>query len=268
MDKVRRVLFFDSGVGGLSVYRDVKRLNPHIEGYYVFDNECFPYGTKTAEFLESRVVKILRFMCTCYKPAAVVIACNTASTIVLPQVRASIKVPVIGVVPAIKPAAKLSNKKVIALLATTGTVNRPYTDELIKKYADGCKVIKVGSPSLAIIAERRLSSGVTDIEGIKKAVKPLMELQGRDRPDVVILGCTHYPFIADVLERLMPDMMFIDTGRAIGKRVESVLSGLSEQNWTERSYDRAFYTGNLEDFDGRQRMVRSFGFKTLEQIEV
>jgi glutamate racemase len=267
MEKARRVVFFDSGVGGLSVYRDVKKLNPGLEGYYIFDNECFPYGTKTAEFLEERVCSILLKMRRLYSPAAVVIACNTASTVVLPQVRAALDIPVVGVVPAIKPAAQLSQKKVIALLATPGTVSRPYTDELIRRYAGGCRVLKVGSPSLAMIAEKRLSTGLTDVEGIKKAVQPIMDLKGAKRPDVVVLGCTHYPFIADVLERLMPDIRFIDTGEAIGRRVADVLEKLGDGAWTERTSDRAFYTGILDDLAGRTRMVRSFGFKSLEQFK-
>ncbi|MGN0908963.1 MAG: glutamate racemase [Succinivibrio sp.] len=268
MDKVRRVVFFDSGVGGLSVYRDVRKLNPNAEGYYVFDNECFPYGTKTPQFLESRVSSILRRMSELYSPAAAVIACNTASTVVLPQVRAALDIPVVGVVPAIKPAALMSRKKVIALLATPGTVGRPYTDELIARYAKGCTVIKLGSPTLATIAENRLSTGRTDVEGIREAVRPLMDLKGPDRPDVVVLGCTHYPFIRDVLERLMPDIRFIDTGEAIGRRVADVLSGLGEDSYSQRTSERAFYTGTLADYEGRLRMVRSFGFRTLEQFKL
>ncbi len=268
MDKARRVVFFDSGVGGLSVYRDVRKLNPSIEGYYIFDNECFPYGTKTEEFLEARVCSILRRMCELYSPSAAVIACNTASTVVLPQVRAALDIPVVGVVPAIKPAALISKKKVIALLATPGTVGRPYTDELIRRYAQGCRVLKVGSPSLATIAEKRLSTGTTDVEGIEKAVRPIMDLKGGDRPDVVVLGCTHYPFISDVLERLMPDIRFIDTGEAIGRRVSSVLEKAGSASWHERTGDRAFYTGILDDLQGRLRMVRSFGFKSLEQFKI
>lgn len=268
MEKARRVVFFDSGVGGLSVYREVKKLNPAVEGYYIFDNECFPYGTKTPEFLEERVCSILRRMRELYAPAAVVIACNTASTVVLPQVRAALDIPVVGVVPAIKPAARISKKKVIALLATPGTIGRSYTDELISRYAQGCKVIKVGSPSLAPIAERRLSTGSTDVEGIREAVRPIMELKGDERPDVVVLGCTHYPFISDVLERLMPDIRFIDTGEAIGRRVASVLSGLGAGSWQERTGERAFYTGILGDYESRLRMVRSFGFRSLDQFKI
>ena len=194
------------------------------------------------------------------------IACNTASTVVLPFVRERISIPVIGVVPAIKPAARLSQKKVIALLATPGTVSRPYTDELIKKYASDCKVIKLGTPVLASIAESRLSTGTVDRKAIEQTVKPLMELKGGDRPDVAVLGCTHYPFIADVLQQLMPDVRFIDSGNAIGRRVRQVLSALGPESFEKPGQPLAFYTGNLDSYADRLKMVRNFGFADLQQF--
>lgn len=266
--KVRRVLFFDSGVGGLSVFRDVKMVNPQIEGYYLFDNECFPYGTKSESFLKQRVCSLLTRACENFKPCAVVVACNTASTLVLPDVRATLSIPVVGVVPAIKPAARLSEKKVIGLLATPGTVQRQYTKNLIRSFASDCKIVFIPSPILASIAETRLSTGEVDIKGIEAAVHPLMALEGDERPDVVVLGCTHYPFVVDVLKELMPDIEFIDSGRAIGRRVKQILSLYVKPNAVvEATGQQAFFTGTLHNFKERQRMVARFGFEKLKLFE-
>ncbi len=266
VSKVKRVLFFDSGVGGLSVYRDVKEANPLMECCYLFDNECFPYGTKSEAFLEQRVTYLLKKAVERFEVCAVVIACNTASTLVLPAVRRELSVPVVGVVPAIKPAARISKKKVIGLMATPGTVERQYTQMLIRNFAADCKIIGMPSPILATIAENRLSTGEVDIKGIEKIVKPIMDARGDERPDVIVLGCTHYPFVADILKKLLPDIEFIDSGRAIGRRVRQVLSECKEETKVESCGNHAYYTGVLAHFEDRLNMVKSFGFSTLESF--
>lgn len=265
--KVKRVLFFDSGVGGLSILSDVMKLNKDIEPYYLFDNECFPYGSKTEDFLINRIKSLIEQINDQFNFNAIVIACNTASTIALPFLRSAIKVPIVGVVPAVKPAAKISQNKIIGLLATPGTLSRAYTKKLIDKFASDCRLICVGDAMLAVIAETRLTTGVVDKDSIKKIVQPFLSEKLEERPDTVVLGCTHYPFVKDVLKELLPGMNIIDSGEAIGRRVKDVIRNTPSLDIKE-SIPRAFYTGHLLDYEGRLQMVKKFGFEKLEKFTV
>ncbi len=267
--KVKRILFFDSGVGGLSICEAVKKLNPDIEPLYLFDNECFPYGEKSEEFLIKRVDNILQQAVKSFNLSGVVVACNTASTVALPSLRDHISIPIIGVVPAIKPAAVLSKKKIIALLATPGTVKRKYTDELINKYANGCKVIKLGNAELARIAEKRLTSGSVDELKVASVLKPLLDLDKNNCPDVIVLGCTHYPFLSDVIKKLLPSCSLIDAGDAIGKRVE-VLFEMEKMRpvCVKKIESRAYYIGRLLNYEDRLLMFKNFGFNSLEEFKL
>ena len=150
------VLLFDSGMGGLSVYQEVRQLLPDLHYIYAFDNEAFPYGEKTEAFIVERVTKIVRQIALQHPLAVIVIACNTASTITLPALRAMSDIPVVGVVPAIKPAAKLTRNGLVGLLATRATVKRAYTRELIDRFASECQVSLLGSAELVELAERKL----------------------------------------------------------------------------------------------------------------
>jgi len=174
---------------------------------------------------------------------------------------------VIGVVPAIKPAAKFSKNKIVGLLATPGTLSREYTKTLIDKYASDCKIIGVGDPMLAVIAETRLTTGSVEKKTIEKIVQPFLNEDKSKRPDTVVLGCTHYPFVKDVLQELMPGIKLIDSGEAIGRRVKYIISKTKEQI-SEDLKPRAFYTGNLLDYEGRLKMVNKFGFDELEKFSV
>lgn len=263
--KVKRVLFFDSGVGGLSILREVEKLNPEIESYYLFDNECFPYGNKSDVFIIKRVRELLSEALSKFELSAVVIACNTASTIVLNVLREFMKIPVVGVVPAIKPAAQISKNKIIGLLATPGTISREYTKNLIRDFASDCEVIKIGDANLAVIAENRLSTGHVHSESIAKIIRPFTQIPPDERPDTVVLGCTHYPFVKDVLQTLMPGVNLIDSGEAIGRRVKDVIADLPFLE-VDKKNNKAMYTGILTSYEERLNMVRSFGFNDLEKF--
>lgn len=263
--KVKRVLFFDSGVGGLSIYRAVKELNPKIEAYYLFDNECFPYGDKSDDFIISRVETLIEKACSRFELSAVVVACNTASTIALPELRGNISIPIVGVVPAIKPAAKISKNKIIGLLATPGTVSREYTKNLINTFASDCEVISVGDARLAKIAEQRLSTGYVHEPSIKEIISPFLQRSKDRQPDTVVLGCTHYPFVKDVLQKFMPNCRFVDSGEAIGRRVKTVISE-SENIEVDTITDRSFYTGELGNYKERLQMIERFGFSSLDRF--
>lgn len=267
--KLKRILFFDSGVGGLSICQAVKKINPDVEPVYLFDNECFPYGEKSESFLIERVSDILDVAVKKFELSGIIVACNTASTVALPSLRNHISLPIIGVVPAIKPAALLSKKKIIALLATPGTINREYTDNLIKNYASDCRVIKIGSARLARIAEDRLTCGNVDETEVAGILSPIINLNKNERPDVIVLGCTHYPFVADVIKRILPDCLLVDSGVAIGKRVDSLFSGAKMLPVeVDKIEHRAFYLGKLKNYADRFEMFKHFGFTSLDEFSL
>ena len=195
MLKIKRVLFFDSGVGGLSVFKDVQHVNPEIETYFLFDNAWFPYGQKDDKALIERIDTVIAKAVERFSFSAIVVACNTASTIALPTLRKHHTLPIVGVVPAVKPAAMLSQKGIIGLLATPATVRRQYTRRLIDDFARNCEVIAVGDVSLATIAEQKMTTGKVNLDEIANALKPFTELEEDKQPDVVVLGCTHYPLL-------------------------------------------------------------------------
>ena len=214
-----KVLIFDSGVGGLSILQEVRQRLPGCRYIYACDNRAFPYGTKSEGELVERVDMVLKALIAEIDPDIVVIACNTASTVALPKIRSHFTRPVVGVVPAIKPAARLSASKVIGLLATPGTIDRPYTQWLIDEFAGDCKVVRVGSAELVAIAEAKLRGQSPEEQILKTIVAPLFAEPGLD---IAVLACTHFPLLRDELAAAAPrDIQWIDSGEAIARRVES-----------------------------------------------
>lgn len=226
MRKEGPVLVFDSGVGGLSVLRAIRDRLPDVEVVYVADDAAFPYGEWSEEALRDHVVALMAELIARHRPAAVVIACNTASTLVLPPLRARFTVPFVGTVPAIKPAAEGTRTGIVAVLATPGTMKRDYTRELIRSFAADCHVRLVGAPDLARLAEARMRGEAVDREAIRRQIEPcFVEMEGR-RTDVVVLACTHYPFLADLLAELAPwPVAWLDPAPAIARRLVAVLDG-------------------------------------------
>ncbi|WP_434357462.1 glutamate racemase [Parasalinivibrio latis] len=215
----KTVLIFDSGVGGLSIYREIRASFSGLEYIYAFDNGAFPYGELPQETLISRTCGIVGELCRKHHVDLVVIACNTASTIVLPSLRNQLTVPVVGVVPAIKPAAAYSKKKSIGLLATPATVSRSYTQQLIDAFAWDCDVIKVGSTRLVQIGEEKLRGKKVNHEEIGQILSPFV-----GKVDALVLGCTHFPLLRKELSRVMGEgVALVDSGEAIARRVGSLL---------------------------------------------
>ena len=224
-----RILVFDSGVGGLSVAREIQQrlpLNPLI---YASDNAFFPYGTKDEAELIERVDLVISELLLRYPADILVIACNTASTLTLPHLRSKLNVPIVGVVPAIKPAALMSKTGVIGLLATPATVARPYTHELIREYAANCRVISLGSSELVQIAEQKLRGEAIDANAICRIAQELMRADQAEQMDVLVLACTHFPLLKDELAQHLPTQLkLIDSGAAIARRVEFLLADAAE----------------------------------------
>ncbi|MDU1951781.1 glutamate racemase [Atlantibacter hermannii] len=216
------VLVFDSGVGGLSVYDEIRQLLPDLHYIYAFDNVAFPYGEKTEEFIVERVVEIVTAVQQCYPLAIAIIACNTASTVSLPALREKFPFPVVGVVPAIKPAARLTANGIVGLLATRATVRRPYTHELIARFANECQIEMLGSAELVELAEAKLHGHPVSSDELRRILKPWLRMP--EPPDTVVLGCTHFPLLQEELLSVLPDgTRLVDSGAAIARRTAWLL---------------------------------------------
>ncbi len=213
----KRVLIFDSGVGGLSVYLELKALLPQLEYLYLFDNAAYPYGELDGDTLVYRVQTLITQYCREYDIDLVVIACNTASTLVLPHLRAVLSIPIVGVVPAIKPASLIS-KIGVGLIATPATITRDYTHDLIKDFAKDTEVKLLGSTKLVEMAERKLRSETVCSKEMTALLSPLI-----NQIDVAVLGCTHFPLLKDEISRVLKDVVLIDSGNAIARRVAFLL---------------------------------------------
>jgi glutamate racemase len=228
------VLVFDSGIGGLSVLRAIRERLPRHRIVYMADDAAFPYGDWEEGALRDHIVALMGRLIAEHRPAAVVVACNTASTLVLPPLRARFDVPFVGTVPAIKPAAEQTKSGVVAVLATPGTMKRDYTRELIRSFAQSCHVRLVGAPALARLAEAHMRGEASEREAIADQIAPcFVEIEGK-RTDIVVLACTHYPFLIDVFTRVAPwPVTWLDPAPAIARRLVAVLDGRAVQDGGE-----------------------------------
>ncbi len=225
MTAAPKILVFDSGLGGLTVLSEVMRLRPDAHCLYVADDAGFPYGRLSAEALVERVNRVMERLIAQFAPDLVVIACNTASTLVLPHLRAAYpKIPFVGTVPAVKPAAAASRSQMISVLATPGTVTRDYTRDLVRTYAAHCDVTLVGSDRLAGLAEDFMKGETVADAAIASEISPCFVANGTGRTDCIVLACTHYPLLLKTFERLAPwPVEWIDPAEAIARRVDHVL---------------------------------------------
>jgi glutamate racemase len=221
------ILVFDSGLGGLTVLREIVRARPDAHYIYVADDAFFPYGHHGEEEIIARVVPLIGELIAAHAPDLVVIACNTASTLVMSHLRERYQVPFVGTVPAIKPACASSLTKRVSVLGTKGTVKREYTRALIRDFAQGCEVTLVGSADLAALAEAALSGVEVSDRAIAAELVPCFVGDGESdetRTDTIVLACTHYPLLMDRLVKLAPwPVDWIDPAPAIARRVSDLL---------------------------------------------
>jgi glutamate racemase len=218
------IVVFDSGLGGLTVHREVVKARPDARFVYAADDVFFPYGRQNEAALVERVLAVIERLIAAHRPDLVVVACNTASTLVLPQLRARFTVPFVGTVPAIKPACAASASRLVAVLGTEATVQREYTRALIRDFADGCAIHLVGSPRLAELAEAVLHGEAVADADIAREIAPCFVEQNGARTDTIVLACTHYPLLLDRLHRLAPwPVTFMDPAPAIARRVVDLL---------------------------------------------
>jgi glutamate racemase len=224
MTKPTDILVFDSGLGGLTVFREIKAARPDARLKYLADDECFPYGDLAETALVGRVRKVIGDAIAAHQPDLVVIACNTASTLALKDLRENFSAPFVGTVPAIKPACARSKSRLVSVLGTQATVSREYTHALIREFANGCDVKLVGSAKLARLAEAELNGApATDAEIATELAPCFVERNGA-RTDAVVLACTHYPLLLDRFRKLAPwAVEWIDPAPAIARRVVDLM---------------------------------------------
>ncbi|MGB6176517.1 MAG: glutamate racemase [Methylocella sp.] len=244
------MLVFDSGLGGLTVCGEVARLLPDAQIVYAADNAAFPYGELGEDALVARVLAVTDRLIALCGPDAVVIACNTASTLTLPHLRARFpKIPFVGTVPAIKPAASQSRSGLISVLATPGTVARDYTRELVRTYAAHCAVTLAGSSLLAPLAEAFMQGKNVSDAAIAREIAPAFVTAGELRTDCIVLACTHYPLLLRHFERLAPwPVAWFDPAPAIARRTDHVLRehlGFPASNTASAAPHCAVFTGAL-----------------------
>ena len=253
-------LLFDSGVGGLSISAAIRSRLPHLAQTYLADDAFRPYGDKSEAALNIRIPSLLAPLCEVVQPDIVVIACNTASTTALPAIRAALDIPVVGVVPAIKPAAAQSELKRIGVLGTPGTVRRRYVDDLIERYAKDCEVRLQGSVTLVEQAERKLRGEAVDEEIIREAIAPLFD---GDPIDAVVLACTHFPLLIDALKaQASYPVSWIDSGEAVARRVESLLTKAAPRAVSPVHAATAFLSGPDQDA-ARRQTFGTYGFTKI-----
>lgn len=242
------ILIFDSGVGGMTVLAALRDLMPEAPVIFAADQAGLPYGTKTEAEIAARVAGLLGRMSERYRPRLICIACNTASTIALGMVRDVLEVPIVGTVPAIKPAAALSQTGTIGLLGTEATIRQRYVDDLEARFAQGKRLVRQAAPGLVEAAEAKLRGGGTASVkmAVQSAVADLRAQSGASDIDTVVLACTHFPLLADELAaELGPGVRLVDGAAGIARRIQALCEGQPVDN---SAPSRAVTTGDLDQF--------------------
>lgn len=254
----RPILMFDSGIGGLTVLREARVLMPDRRFVYVADDAAFPYGGWEEPALKQRILDLFADLLERFKPELSVIPCNTASTLVIEAIRERFPGhPFVGTVPAIKPAAERTRSGLVSVLATPGTVKRQYTRDLITQWASKCHVRLVGSQKLAALAETYMREGFVDEQVVAEEIAPCFVEQDGRRTDIVVLACTHYPFLVNRMRKTAPwPVDWIDPAEAIARRALSLLDGSQATRAVEP--DLAVFTSGKADFATR-RLMQGFG---------
>ncbi len=246
-------------MGGLSIKREIQALCPNLIIHQFADHAWMPYGTRPPSEITKRVVKLVPAICQFLHPDIVVIACNTASTQTLPALRAKLNIPIVGVVPAIKPAVGFNHPDKVIVLATTQTVKSDYTHTLIDQYAKGTEVILLASDSLVAIAESKIR-GHDITKDISAFYRTTLAKHLTPNSNVV-LACTHFPLIKQELHALMwPSIPIIDSGHAIARRVSSLLPHAH----ITHSEQARFLSSDVID-DELMKSIVSEGFSEISQ---
>lgn len=256
------VLVFDSGLGGLTVFSELRTALSGANFIYAADDAVFPYGRLPEDVVIARVAEIMERLIPLHQPDLVVIACNTASTLVLPALRSRFSIPFVGTVPAIKPAVALTRTGRVAILATPGTVKRDYTHQLIQSFANGIEVELVGATGLAALCEAHLKGSKVDDAAVLQEIAPcFVDTDGR-RTDVVVLACTHYPLLLETMQRLAPwPVTWLDPAPAIARRAADLAGPVPPR--TIPTEATAIFTSGVAITDDLRRALRDRGLPAM-----
>src|SRR5262249_22723791 len=261
-NELKPVLVFDSGIGGLTVLREARVLMPERGFVYIADDAGFPYGGWEEQALKERVISLFAKLLVDCDPEVCIIGCNTAFTLGGGNLRAAFPgMTFVGTVPAIKPAAERTRSGLVSVLATPGTVKRAYTRDLIQSFAQQCHVRLVGSENLARMAESYIrGDAVSDDAMLTEIDQCFVEKEVR-KTDIVVLACTHYPFMANMFRRLAPwPVDWLDPAEAIARRARSLVPQVADAVHPD-NFDFAVFTSGNPDFATR-RLMQGFGLDT------
>ncbi len=261
MHENRPILVFDSGVGGLSILPAITALLPDAPIVYAADNAGHPYGPKSEAEIAARVPALLGRLSERYRPCIIVIACNTAATIALAHVRAALDLPIVGTVPAIKPAALASKSRVIGVLGTAATIRQPYVDRLVESFATDCVVLRQGSARLVEIAEAKLRGALPEPAEIAVEIAPLVTSPDGARMDQLVLACTHFPLLRDEIGAALLGVALVDGAAGIARRTAFLLAG---RTWVGQPVHRAVFTRDADDISPLRPALDARGLSALD----
>ncbi|TIX52004.1 glutamate racemase [Alteraurantiacibacter aquimixticola] len=261
VDPAAPILIFDSGVGGLSVLAEVRKLLPDAPVIYVADQAALPYGDKTEAEIAARVAGLLGRLAERYHPRLICIACNTASTIALGMVREVLETPIVGTVPAIKPAAEMTKTGVIGLLGTAATIRQAYVDNLEAEFASDKTLLRHAAPELVGAAELKLRGGTPDPAIFARAVEGLRAQAGGADIDTAVLACTHFPLLEDELGAAFGGKVnFVDGAQGIARRIAYLTQG---QSFDRQQPDFAIVTGDKHDDPALLQAFEPYGIAKI-----
>lgn len=207
---------FDSGVGGLSVLHHIRRMLPDERLIYIADSAHVPYGDKSADYIERRSIALSRFLIE-QGADAIVIACNTATAAAAASLRRRFSCPIVGMEPAVKPAVAATKIGVVGVLATIGTLESARFAALLERYAGNVKIVTQGCPGLVEQVEKGELHSSQTRHLVERYTAPLLEKGA----DTLILGCTHYPFLAPLIREVVGEhIALIDTGEAVARHLQ------------------------------------------------
>ncbi|AKC60734.1 glutamate racemase [Blochmannia endosymbiont of Camponotus (Colobopsis) obliquus] len=260
------ILVIDSGIGGLSIYLEIRNMLPHVRYLYFFDNKGFPYGERSEQFIVDRMIAIISAILKHHVLDLIIVACNTASIVALSMLRKVFLCRIIGVFPAVKLAVQLTRNKIIGLLGTCITVKHKYILALVNKYARDCNFLFLGSSSLVTIAERKKFGDIVSRSFLRSILIPWLELF--NPPDTVILGCTHFLFLKDELQELFPNgTQLIDSSRYIASYVAKLMHDIIDTKYCGIIQKNVMYCSVMTDeMLKSMSFINSYGFSSLEVI--
>ena len=264
MEAAAPILLFDSGVGGLTVLAELRKLLSEAPVIYAADIAGLPYGGKTEAEIAARVAGLLGRLSERFAPRLITIACNTASTIALGMVRDVLHVPIVGTVPAIKPAAAMTKTGVIGLLGTAATIRQGYVDRLQSEFAADKVLIRHACPALVEAAEARLRGEPPDPAVFAAAAAGLRSHAEGERIDTVVLACTHFPLVVNELRAALgPDIAFVHGAAGIARRIAFLTQG---QPFLRKSPDAAIFTGDLSAAQRLRPAIEAHGLMEIESL--